>query len=174
MTRSQVVVVISVPKLRPIHIWTNKIIIIFVAEHEYNQYFRHCWIKVSGSGYEWKLHCKGFDEELEEGQVKLVSSPIQPGNGEKPILSFEIENFCPLISKFERRSRISNDLWGFNKWLTVEFSDSGAAVQDRLLQFKAICHQSGLQWWDSVQVSGRCMVHIYNATFFCLLQELSL
>ena len=31
---------ILVPKLRPIHIWTNKIITIFVAEHEYNQYFR--------------------------------------------------------------------------------------------------------------------------------------
>ena len=67
------------------------------------------WIKVSGSGNEWKLHSKGFDEELEEGQVKLVSSPIQPGNGEKPILSFEIENFCPLISKFETRLRIFND-----------------------------------------------------------------
>ena len=78
-----------------------------------------CWIKVSGSGNEWKLHSKGFDEELEEGQVKLVSSPIQPDIGEKPILSFEIENFCPLISKFETRSRISNDLWGFNKWLKL-------------------------------------------------------
>ena len=159
---------ILVPKLRPIHIWTKKIIRAICGRTWVQPIFStwRCWIKVSGSGYEWKLHCKGFDEELEEGQVKLVSSPIQPDIGEKPILSFEIENFCPLISKFERRSRISNDLWGFNKWLTVEFSDSGAAVQDRLLQFKAICHQSGLQWWDSVQVSGRCMVHIYNATFF--------
>ena len=25
---------------------------------------------MSGSGIEWKLHSKGFDEELEEGQVR--------------------------------------------------------------------------------------------------------
>ena len=79
------------------------------------------WIKVSGSGNEWKLHSKGFDEELEEGQVKLVSSPIQPGNGEKPILSFETrsriaffqsrasrreQDFVHRISSLETRSRI--------------------------------------------------------------------
>ena len=119
---------ILVPKLRPIHIWTKKIIREICGRTWVQPIFStwRRWIKVSGSGNEWKLHSKGFDEELEEGQVKLVSSPIQPDIGEKPIyiefrdwefLSFnleigeEIKNFQWLV-RFQQMT----DCWILRLW----------------------------------------------------------
>ena len=83
--------------------------------------------EVSGSGIEWKLHSKGFDEELEEGQVKshLFHCEVSP----------------------PRTQELNN--------LKFHSSDPGAAVQDPLLRLKAICHKSWLQWGNSVQVSGK-------------------
>ena len=99
---------------------------------------------MSGSGRDWKLHSKGFDEELDEGQVTIDKWKFTFGNRGGGVGGL---NWNPDI-------HTHIPLQGFNnKNLRFSCSDIGAAVQDLFLRLEAFCDKSWVQRADSLQVS---------------------
>ena len=103
---------------------------------------------MSGSGRDWKLHSKGFDEELDEGQVTIDKCKFTFCNRGGGV------GWGGGVKLKSRHTHTHIPLQGFNnKNLRFGCSDIGAAVQDLFLRLEAFCDKSWVQRADSLQVS---------------------